>query len=155
MNLNLSINAADIARSNGVSIPYEVTDYTTEGDIYSKGNTVAMQRQIQNIVNSYAWSENDSAISNTTSYVISGDEEMPNIPSPADGLDSLSVRAQDGKTEISITIGNANLLKARSALRELKSRNSSILHGYMDVIPNVINSASNAKFASLANGNVF
>lgn len=155
MNLNLSINAADIARSNGVAVPYEVTDFKTEGDIYSKQNLLIMQQQINNITRSHIWANNDNAISNTKSYVISGDEEMPDIPSPADGLDSLSIRAQDGKTEISITVGNANLLKARSSLRELKSKNSSILHGYMDVIPNVVSSASNAKFASIANGNIF
>ena len=110
MDTNVSVNATDIAFANGIAQSYLASEYD-EGFIYSKRNIALMSKLLQNKVSAHAWLDDVAGTSTTTTYLLE-DNNMPPIPGVGEGLDSLSITNQGGKTELTITYGNAAAIRA-------------------------------------------
>ena len=104
-------------------------------------------------INEATWVDDAVGESTSTTYLLI-DDEMPDIPSVGEGLDSLNITTAGGKTELTVTVGNANYIRARTTLRDLKAENSHLQHSHSLMLPNVLNSAPNTKIQSIANGNL-
>ena len=150
MNFGVSVNATDIAYNNGINQSY-LADTYDEGFTYSRENIGLMSQLLINKINASTWIDNSVGSSTSTTYLLV-DDKMPSIPSPADGLDSLSISSQGGQTELTVTVGNANFIRALGTLRDLKAKNSHLQHSHSLMLPSVLNSAPNTKLQNIANG---
>lgn len=150
MDTNVSVNATDIAFANGIAQSYLASEYD-EGFIYSKRNIALMSKLLQNKVSAHAWLDDVAGTSTTTTYLLE-DNNMPPIPGVGEGLDSLSITNQGGKTELTITYGNAAAIRARATLRDMHATNSHLQHSQSFVIPNALNLAPNTNLENIANG---
>lgn len=151
MDFGVSVNGADIAYNNGIQQSYLATTYD-EGFTYSRQNIGAMAKILNDKIAASTWIDDEVGSSTSTTYLLV-DDNMPDIPSVAEGLDSLNISTAGGKTELTITKGNANIIRARATLRDLKAKNSHLQHSHSLVLPNVLNSAPNTKIQNIANGN--
>lgn len=152
MKLGLSVNAADLAEGAGINQSY-LADTYDEGFTYSRQNIGIMAGALGDKVAQATWIDDAVGSSTSTTYLLI-DDEMPDIPSVGEGLDSLSITTAGGKTELTITVGNANQIRARATLRDLKASSSHHQHSHTMMLPNVLNSAANTKIQSIANGNL-
>lgn len=152
MKIGLSVNAADLAEGAGINQSY-LADTYDEGFTYSRQNIGIMAGALGDKVAQATWIDDAVGSSTSTTYLLIGDE-MPDIPSVGEGLDSLSITTAGGKTELTITVGNANQIRARATLRDLKASSSHHQHSHTMMLPNVLNSAPNTKIQSIANGNL-
>lgn len=153
INFGISVNAADIAKSNSMTQTYLANEYD-EGFSYSKRNISKMRDILKDKVASSTWIDDSIGSSTSVTYLLVTDDAMPEVPTPGEGLDSLDVRSSNGATEITITVGNKNLMLARAALRDLKSQNSHLMHGFMNMMPNVLNQAPNTRLINISQGNI-
>lgn len=151
MKIGLSVNAADLAEGAGINQSY-LADTYDEGFTYSRQNLGIMADALKSKVANATWIDDEVGSSTSTTYLLV-DDKMPNIPSVADGLDSLSITNTAGKTELTVTEGNANAIRARATLRDLKASSSHHQHSHTMMLPNVLNSAPNTKIQNIANGN--
>jgi hypothetical protein len=151
MKIGLSVNAADLAEGAGINQSY-LADTYDEGFTYSRQNLGIMADALKSKVANATWIDDAVGSSTSTTYLLV-DDKMPNIPSVADGLDSLSITNAGGKTELTVTEGNANAIRARATLRDLKASSSHHQHSHTMMLPNVLNSAPNTKIQNIANGN--
>lgn len=147
----INVNAADIAQANGINQTY-LADASNDVFTFSRLNVASMQLILGNKIQNSTWSEDEVGKNETITFLLHEDVNVE-IPGPEDGLDNLDIRGSDGKVEVSVTIGNTNLLTSRSALRDLKSKNSHLLHGYMNILPDQIQSLPNTRFSNIAKGN--
>lgn len=153
MNFGISVNAADIATSNGMTQTYLATEYD-EGFTYSRENISSMAGLLADKVAASTWADSSIGSSTSVTYLLVGDDDMPEVPKPGEGLDSIDIRTNNGRTELTLTVGNKNLMLARAALRDLKAQNSHLTHGFMNMMPNVLNQAPNARILNIAQGNI-
>ncbi len=151
MKVGLSVNAADLAEGAGINQSY-LADTYDEGFTYSRENLGIMADALKSKVANATWIDDEVGSSTSTTYLLV-DDEMPDIPSVADGLDSLSITSAGGKTELTVTEGNASAIRARATLRDLKASSSHHQHSHTMMLPNVLNSAPNTKIQNIANGN--
>ena len=147
----VNVNAADIARNNGINQTY-LADATNDVFTFSRSNVFTMTNVLQDKIKNAQWVEDEIGKNETVTFLLDEDIGVT-IPGPEDGLDSLDIRASDGKIEVSVTIGNTNLLTSRAAFRDLKAKNSHLMHGYMDIMPDQIQSLPNTRFSNIAKGN--
>lgn len=152
MDFGISVNAADIARDLGIEQTY-LADTDDEAFTYSRSNITTMKEVLEEKVDNSTWQDTETASSETATYLLTEDE-TPTIPSFEDGLDSLSIRSSNGKTEITVTVGNANIMRAKKTLRDLKSQNSHYQHQFNSYIASELNSAPNTRVQQIANGNL-
>jgi len=152
MSLGLSVNAADIADGLGIQQTY-LADTANEGFKYSKQNIPFMKKTLKEKIQDNTSVENDIAVSESVTYLLAEDE-FPEIPGFGEGLDSLDIRSNNGKTELTVTAGNATILRSKAALKDLKAVNSHLLNQTVNLIPNPMNSAPNARIQNFANGNL-
>ena len=153
INFGISVNAGDIATDNGMSQTYLATEYD-EGFTYSRANIGAMAGLLQDKIAGSTWADTTVGSSESVTYLLVGEDKMPEIPKPGEGLDSIDIRTNNGRTELTVTVGNKNLMLARAALRDLKSQNSHLMHGFMSMMPNVLNQAPNTRLLNIAQGNI-
>lgn len=149
---SVNVNAADIARANGINQTY-LADSTNDVFTFSRFNLGIMGPVLDAKIASSTWIEDDVGHADSVTFIVNEDIDV-DIPGPEDGLDGLDLRGSDGRIEATITVGNANLLRSKAALRDLKAKNSHLLHGYMNVIPNAVQSSPNTKFINISKGNV-
>lgn len=152
MSLGLSVNSADIAANLGIQQTY-LADTSNETFKYSKLNIPFMQQNLREKISANAGVEDEIGRSESVTYLLA-DGEFPEIPSISQGLDSLDIRSSNGKTELTVTAGNANLLRSKAALKDLKAVNSHILNETVSLMPDVLNSAPNARIQNIAKGNL-
>lgn len=152
MSLGLSVNSADIAANLGIQQTY-LADTLNETFKYSKINIPFMRQNLRDKLLANVGIEEDIAFSESVTYLLTEDE-FPEIPSLAEGLDSLDIRSSNGKTELTVTAGNANILRSKAALKDLKAVNSHILNETVSLMPDVLNSAPNARIQNIAKGNL-
>jgi len=144
---NISINAADIGTTNDVFNKFESTA-ANDSYVYSKKNQQSMKTALDQKVKKHTWVDNVSAKGQSLQFVATGEITLPSIDQ---GLESLSIKSNDGNIIIDVSVGNQNAKKAQLAMRKMRSEGSKLRHGYGSIIPDGTQDFS-PKFTALAKG---
>ena len=148
----ISVNAADIGRNNATS-GWGATS-ATMGNSYSFGNRSLMLGQLYGKLRQAAASDNTVAVSKTLTYVSTKrfEEEEFDMPTMAEGLESLSVSINGNRTEVSLTVGNSIQRQASKAMFERMVQSPGTLYRPGGVMPNSFQQGVSPRFQNFMKG---
>ena len=152
----ISVNAADIGRDN--SLPVGRTGWgatsANMGNSYSFGNRPTMSGYLYQKLRQAAVSDNTVAQSRTLTYVSTKrfEGEGFQMPTIAEGLESLSVSINGNRTEVSLTVGNSIQRQASKAMFERMVQSPGTLYRPGGIMPNSFMQGTTPRFQNFMKG---
>ena len=151
LNRSISVDAADLSRGGSSTADYLAAPLT-EGSQYLPSQLGTMQTNLTAKVAAHAWTDSTSAARRTSTIVLGEDFADIDLPGIDEGLEALSITNQNGKLEVSITVGNSFERAAKRAMFELMASNTNLQHVALTNIPDTFIGGASPKLVQISKG---
>jgi len=124
--LGVSLDAADIALFNTQAQKFD--SLSGGGSFYSEANKLLMAAQLQEQVDNHAAADSSASWNQTVAIILGEDMAGLTLPKWTDGLETIGITNKQGKTEVSITVGDKLVKRAIKAALAMRSQTSTFQH---------------------------
>lgn len=126
LEMGVSIDAADVALFNKQSQKFD--SLSGGGSFYSEANKLLMAAQLQDRVDNNVWVDTAPSWNKSVSIILGEDMTGLILPKWKDGLETISITNRQGKTEVSVTVGDKLVKRAIKAALAMRSKTSTFQH---------------------------
>lgn len=126
LEMGVSIDAADVALFNKQSQKFD--SLSGGGSFYSEANKLLMAAQLQDRVDNNVWVDTAPSWNKSVSIILGEDMTGLILPKWKDGLETISITNKQGKTEVSVTVGDKLVKRAIKAALAMRSKTSTFQH---------------------------
>lgn len=124
--LGVSLDAADIALFNTQAQKFD--SLSGGGSFYSESNKLVMAGRLQEQVDNHAAADSSASWNQTVAIILGEDMAGLTLPKWTDGLETIGITNKQGKTEVSITVGDKLIKRAIKAALAMRSQTSTFQH---------------------------